>query len=422
MLRAARAKEAAVSETLSFPREKIHILLLEGVHDSALSCFERAGYTHLERVAGALSGDELKAAVEKAHVIGIRSRTKLDAEVLACARRLFAVGCFCIGTNQVDLVAAARLGIPVFNAPHSNTRSVAELVLAECVMLLRGLGDKNTAAHEGRWLKSASGSHEVRGKTIGIVGYGHIGSQVSILAEAFGMRVLYHDVDPKLPMGNAQQVHSLQELLPQVDIVTLHVPADPSTHRMIDAQALAAMKKGSYLINASRGTVVDIEALADALKRKHLAGAAVDVFPIEPESNSEPFESALRGLSNVILTPHIGGSTAEAQRNIGTEVASKLIDYSDQGATIGAVNFPALSLRPHSGQAHRLLHVHHNQPGVLGAINKALAEADANILAQHLETTRDVGYVVLDIDRDYPSALLERIKEVPGTIRLRVLY
>jgi D-3-phosphoglycerate dehydrogenase len=411
-----------VSDELSFPKSKIRVLLLEGIHESAVERFAREGYTKVERLTHSLTGPDLHQAISKAHVIGVRSRTKLTAEVLSHARRLFAVGCFCIGTNQVDLSAAAKAGIPVFNAPHSNTRSVAELVLAECVMLFRGLGDKNTAGHEGRWTKSASGSHEVRGKTLGIVGYGHIGSQVSILAEAFGMRVLYHDVEPRLPMGNAQQVGSLGELLKQVDILTLHVPADPSTERLIDAETLQELKPGAHLINASRGTVVDVEALAAAVKSGHVAGAAMDVFPTEPKSNNEPFESPLRGLPNVILTPHIGGSTGEAQVNIGIEVATKLIGYSDEGKTVGAVNFPAISLRRPRRTSHRLLHVHHNQAGVLGALNRVLADVEANILGQHLGTTADVGYVVLDIDRDYPQELLERVNAVPGTIRTRVLY
>ncbi len=412
---------ATVPKTLSFPKEKIHVLLLEGIHTTAAERFAKAGYTHVERLTTSLQGEDLHAAIAKAHVIGVRSRTHLTEEVLSHARRLFAIGCFCIGTNQVHLQTAAKMGIPVFNAPHSNTRSVAELVLAETVMLYRGLGDKNTAAHRGEWAKSAKGSHEVRGKTIGIVGYGHIGSQVSILAEAFGMRVLYHDVEPKLPMGNAQQVETLAELLPQVDVLTLHVPADASTKRMITAEVLAAMKPGSHLINASRGSVVDIEALAASIKSGHLAGAAVDVYPVEPKNNQEPFLSALRGLPNVILTPHIGGSTLEAQQNIGLEVAHKLIEYSDQGATLGAVNFPALSLARPAEKAHRLLHVHRNRPGVLGELNRVLADAEANILAQHLQTTRELGYVVLDVDRDYPDDLVKRLSEIEGTIRSRIL-
>jgi D-3-phosphoglycerate dehydrogenase len=411
-----------VSETLSYPKEKLKILLLEGIHANAVEHLRRSGYTNVDHRKTALTGDDLRQALSTAHVVGIRSRTQLTAEVLDEARRLFAIGCFCIGTNQVNLTAAAEHGIPVFNAPHSNTRSVAELVLAEAVMLLRGLGDKNTAAHQGRWTKSAKHSHELRGKTLGIVGYGHIGSQVSILAEAFGMRVLYQDVVPKLPMGNAAQVHRLEDLLAQVDVLTLHVPEATSTRGLMTEARIRAMKPGSYLINASRGSVVDVDALAAAIQDGHLRGAAVDVFPTEPRNNEESFQSPLRGLPNVVLTPHIGGSTAEAQQNIGVEVANKLIAFSDQGSTIGAVNFPAISLAAQPGQAHRLLHIHHNQPGVLGELNKVLADTDANILAQHLQTTREVGYVVIDLDREHPADLKAKLKAVPGTIRCRILY
>tara|TARA_B100000965_G_scaffold140004_1_gene116565 strand:- start:687 stop:1925 length:1239 start_codon:yes stop_codon:yes gene_type:complete len=410
------------SENLSYPKEKLNVLLFEGIHQTAVDHFREAGYTSITHLSHSLQGPELHEAIAKAHIVGVRSRTKLTAEVLGHAKRLFAIGCFCIGTNQVDLPHAARLGIPVFNAPHSNTRSVAELVLAECVMLYRGLGDKNSNCHAGVWTKSAKGSHEVRGKTLGIVGYGHIGSQVSILAEAFGMRVLYHDVVPKLPMGNATRAGSLGELLEQSDIVTLHVPADPSTERMIDAEAIGKMKAGSFLINASRGSVVDIEALVAALDREHILGAAIDVYPREPKSNDEPFESALRGKRNVILTPHIGGSTSEAQHNIGVEVANKLVEYSDQGSTLSAVNFPELSLRRCADEAHRVLHVHHNKPGLLGAINRVLADADCNIQAQHLQTTPEVGYVVLDVAPNYPSDLRERLEGIEHTIRCRFLF
>ncbi len=407
---------------LSFPKDKIRVLLLEGIHETAVQHFQRSGYTQIERLAGSLSGEALREAVERVHVLGIRSRTQLTADVLDAARRLIAVGCFCIGTNQVDLEAAARRGIPVFNAPHSNTRSVAELVIAEAIMLLRGLGDKNRDVHEGRWPKSAKGSYELRGKTLGIVGYGHIGSQVSILAEAMGMRVLYQDVEPKLPMGNARQVATLDELLPQADVVTLHVPQDPSTRDLMSAERIGRMRRGAYLINASRGTVVDVDALAQAIREGRLGGAAVDVFPSEPRTTEEEFRSPLQGLPNVVLTPHIGGSTLEAQENIGTEVANKLVAFSDQGATIGAVNFPALSLAQHPGGAHRLLHIHANQPGVLGALNRVFADADVNVLAQYLRTTPELGYVVVDVDEHYAADLRERLKAVPGTIRVRVLY
>jgi D-3-phosphoglycerate dehydrogenase / 2-oxoglutarate reductase len=409
-----------MSVQLSFPKDKIQILLLEGIDQSAVDHFARHGYVNIDRRTGALSGAELRDALAGAHMVGIRSGTRLTAEVLDEARRLMAIGCFCIGTNQVDIETAARRGIPVFNAPHSNTRSVAEMVIAEMIMLLRGLGDKNTAAHQGRWFKSSKDSYELRSKTLGIIGYGHIGSQVSILAEAMGMRVIYHDVVPKLPMGNARQV-TLEELLPAADIVTLHVPQDASTHNLINADRLGEMQPGSYLINASRGTVVEVDALVAALRAGRLRGAAIDVFPREPRSNDELFESPLCGLPNVILTPHIGGSTIEAQRNIGHEVATKLITYSDQGSTVGAVNFPELSLAPQR-DAHRLLHIHHNQPGVLAQINRVLASSDVNILGQHLQTTADLGYVVADVDREHAPDLREELARVPGTIRVRILY
>ncbi len=406
---------------LSFPKEKIKVLLLEGIAPSARERLAQEGYENVVALPRALEGDELHRELARAHMVGIRSATRLDAAAIAAAERLIAVGCFCIGTNQVDLEAAARRGVAVFNAPHSNTRSVAELVIAECVALLRGLCDKSAAAHRGEWRKSARDSHEVRGKTLGIVGYGHIGSQVSILAEALGMRVLYVDVVPKLPMGNAQQLAALDELLPRADLVTLHVPEDPSTRDLIDARRLGLMRPGACLINASRGSVVDVDALARALRERKLLGAAIDVFPREPGSNDEPFESPLRGLDNVILTPHVGGSTLEAQHNIGIEVASKLAAYSDHGATTGAVNFPQLALSPNP-RAHRVLHVHANRPGVLGAINQAVADAGANILGQHLQTTPELGYLVMDVDRETSSELRTRLEQVPHTIRARILY
>ena len=406
---------------LSLQKEKIRVLLLEGIHKSAVEHLHAQGYTSVTARPGALAGEALARELEGVHMLGIRSTTDLEAAPLARARKLIAVGCFCIGTNQVDLPAAARLGIPVFNAPHSNTRSVAELVVAETVMLLRGIFDKSSAMHRGEWRKSAAGSFEVRGKTLGIVGYGHIGSQVSILAEGMGMRVLYHDAVAKLPMGNARQLSTLDELLGQVDVLTLHVPDDPGTRNLIDARRIGLMRKGSCLINASRGTVVDVEALAAALRSGHLLGAAVDVFPEEPGRNDQPFESPLRGAPNAILTPHIGGSTLEAQKNIGIEVASKLVAFSDTGATVGAVNFPQLSLSTHEG-SHRLLHIHHNRPGILAAINQALASSGANILGQHLQTTPEVGYVVIDVDREHGPDLRARLQEVPHTIRVRILY
>jgi D-3-phosphoglycerate dehydrogenase len=410
-----------MSGQYSFPKDKIQILLLEGIDQSAVDHFALHGYVNIDRRAGSLSGAELGDALSRAHMVGVRSRTQLTAEVIGAAKRLMAIGCFCIGTNQVNLEAAALRGIPVFNAPHSNTRSVAEMVIAEMVMLLRGLGDKNTAAHQGRWLKSSKDSHELRGKTLGIIGYGHIGSQVSILAEAMGMRVLYQDIVPRLPMGNARQIATLDQLLPESDIVTLHVPQDPSTHNLMSAARIEQIRPGGYLINASRGTVVDVDALAAAMGSGHLRGAAIDVFPSEPKSNDDVFESPLRGLPNVILTPHIGGSTIEAQRNIGSEVATKLITYSDQGSTMGAVNFPELSLAPQR-DAHRLLHIHHNQPGVLAQINRVLASSDVNILGQHLQTTAELGYVVADVDKQHAPDLRKELSRVPGTIRVRILY
>lgn len=411
----------ADEQDLSVPQDALHVVLLEGVHQSAVEYLASRGYTHVTHLTRAPSGAELKEILADAHMVGIRSRTQLTAEVVEAAPKLMAVGCFCIGTNQVDLHAAARLGTPVFNAPHSNTRSVAEMMIAEMVMLLRGLGDKNTATHQGVWTKSAKDSYELRGKTLGIVGYGHIGSQVSILAEALGMKVLYYDVEPKLPMGNAEQVSSLEALLGRAEIVTLHVPEDESTRNLISAQRIAHMRSGAYLLNASRAVVVDVDAVAEAINSGHLNGAAIDVHPGEPRSKDERFSSPLQGQANVILTPHIGGSTLEAQRNIGTEVAAKLVNYSNQGTTIGAVNFPQLSLAPHTG-AHRLLHIHHNQAGVLGEINNAIAASNANILGQSLQTTPELGYVVIDVDQEYSHPLFAKLRDVPGTIRARILY
>ncbi|MEM6862618.1 MAG: phosphoglycerate dehydrogenase [Myxococcota bacterium] len=406
---------------LSFPKEKINIVLLEGIHQTAIDALAGAGYASVTHLATSLTGPDLDEALRGVHMVGIRSRTRLTQEVLDKTDKLMCIGCFCIGTDQVALEAAAIRGVPVFNAPHSNTRSVAELVLAEMVMLLRGLGDKSAAAHRGEWLKSASGSHELRGRTLGIVGYGHIGSQVSILAEAFGLRVLYFDVEPKLAMGNARQVASLEAMLPECDIVTLHVPESLNSKDMFGARQIQQMRPGSLLINASRGTVVVIDALAEALRAKHLAGAAIDVFPKEPKNKEERFESPLQNLPNVVLTPHIGGSTLEAQRNIGIEVAQKLVQYSDHGVTLGAVNFPNISL-PVKDEAHRLLNIHRNQPGVLGAINKVLSDSDANVLGQHLQTTPELGYVVIDVDRATSPSLKEKLEAVPGTIRTRILY
>jgi len=407
----------------SYPRQDIKVLLLEGVSASAVENFRRAGYSQIELHAKSLPDDELKRRIGDAHIVGIRSRTQLTEGVLAEAKRLIAVGCFCIGTNQVDLVAARRLGIPVFNAPYSNTRSVAELVIAEAIMLLRGIPQKNALCHRGGWTKSASGSYETRDKVLGIVGYGHIGTQVGVLAESLGMRVIFHDIESKLSLGNARAVSSLDELLERADVVTLHVPETPATQLMIRGEHLAKMRAGAMLINASRGSVVDIDALADALRGGHLAGAAVDVFPLEPKGNDDAFVSPLVGMDNVILTPHIGGSTLEAQDNIGIEVASKLIRYSDNGSTLSAVNFPEVTLPEHP-HSQRLLHIHRNVPGMLSRVNEVFSAGNINIDAQFLQTDSEVGYVVIDVSADAQQAQLlkEQLAAIPGTLRSRVLY
>ena len=405
----------------SLDKSKIKILLLEGVHSSAVQTFTKAGYSNVELLAHALEGDELKAKIADVHFVGVRSRTQLTREVLEAAKKLVGIGCFCIGTNQVDLIAAQEKGIVVFNAPYSNTRSVAELVLAEAILLLRGIPEKNAVAHRGGWLKSADNAFEIRGKTLGIVGYGSIGTQLSVLAEGLGMHVLFHDVVAKLPLGNAHQAASLEDLLSRSDIVTLHVPELPSTQWMMGEKEFAAMKPGSIFINAARGTVVVIDALAKALKSGKLLGAAVDVFPVEPKSNKDEFISPLRGLDNVILTPHIGGSTMEAQANIGLEVADKLVRYSDNGTTISAVNFPEVALPEHPGQ-NRILHVHHNEPGVLSAINQVFAENGINVAGQYLRTHEKLGYVVIDLEPGSSALALEKLAQVPGTVRCRVLF
>ena len=405
----------------STDKSKIKFLLLEGIHPSAVKVLQAAGYSHIENLSGALADDALKLKIADAHFVGIRSRTQLSAEVLTHAHKLAAIGCFCIGTNQVDLNAARERGIAVFNAPFSNTRSVAELVLAEAIVLMRGIPEKNAVAHRGGWLKSADNAFEIRGKTLGIVGYGAIGSQLSVLAESLGMQVVFFDVVTKLPLGNARQVAHLTDLLAQADVVSLHVPETPATQWMIGAAQIAAMKPGSVLINASRGTVVEIEPLAEALRQKKLLGAAIDVFPQEPRSNQDTFESPLRGLDNVILTPHIGGSTLEAQENIGIEVAEKLVKYSDNGTSTSSVNFPEVALPAHPGK-HRLLHIHRNVPGVLSGVNQVFSENHINIAAQYLQTRDTVGYVVIDIDAAHSDVALAKLAEVPGTLRCRVLF
>ncbi|KUJ83730.1 phosphoglycerate dehydrogenase [Microbulbifer flavimaris] len=406
---------------ISLQKDKIRILLLEGVHQSAIDLLASRGYTNVEYLKTSLPEEQLIEKIADAHFIGIRSRTQLTRKVLESAPKLIAVGCFCIGTNQVDLKAATDLGISVFNAPYSNTRSVAELIIAETILMLRGIPEKNAVCHRGGWLKSAAGSFEARGKTLGIIGYGAIGSQLSVMAEAIGMRVVFFDVVTKLPLGNATQIHSLDELLAQSDVVSLHVPELPSTKMMIGAEQLEKMKPGAILLNASRGTVVDIEALAAALRSGHLAGTAIDVFPVEPRGNEDEFQSPLRGIDNALLTPHIGGSTMEAQENIGVEVAEKLATYSDNGTTTSSVNFPEVALPGHAG-VHRLLHIHQNVPGVLSAINQVFSENAINISAQFLQTNETLGYVVIDVDAEYSDLALEKIKKVPGTLRCRVLF
>ena len=405
----------------SLDKSKIKFLLLEGVHQNAINVLQAAGYSNIEYLKGALSDAELKEKIADAHFIGIRSRTQLTEEVFDCAKRLVAVGCFCIGTNQVNLNAARERGIAVFNAPYSNTRSVAELVLAQAILLLRGIPEKNASCHRGGWIKSAANSFEIRGKKLGIVGYGSIGTQLSVLAEALGMQVFFYDPATKLPLGNATQVGKLHDLLGMVDIVSLHVPEVDSTKWMIGEKEIRAMKPGGILINAARGSVVVLEALAEAIKDEHLIGAAIDVFPVEPKSNDEEFESPLRGLDRVILTPHIGGSTAEAQANIGLEVAEKLVKYSDNGTSVSSVNFPEVALPAHAGK-HRLLHIHENIPGVMSEINKVFADNGINIAAQYLQTNAKVGYVVIDVDADYSDLALEKLQHVSGTIRSRVLF
>ncbi|MEN0678160.1 phosphoglycerate dehydrogenase [Plesiomonas shigelloides] len=406
---------------VSLEKDKIKFLLLEGVHPKAVDLLRSAGYSNIEYHKGALDTAALKEAIRDAHFVGLRSRTQLTSEVISAAEKLVAIGCFCIGTNQVDLVAAQKRGIPVFNAPFSNTRSVAEMVLGEILLLLRRIPEANARAHRGEWNKAADGSYEARGKKLGIIGYGHIGTQLGILAEAVGLNVFFYDIETKLPLGNATQVSSLTDLLNMSDVVSLHVPETPSTKEMIGAAELAFMKPGSILINASRGTVVEIPSLCNALASRHLAGAAIDVFPTEPATNKDPFTSPLCEFDNVLLTPHIGGSTQEAQENIGLEVAGKFIKYSDNGSTLSAVNFPEASLPGH-GNASRLLHIHENRPGILTQINQIFAEEGANIAAQYLQTTPEIGYVVIDVETEQAERALLRMKQIPGTIRARILY
>jgi D-3-phosphoglycerate dehydrogenase len=405
----------------SYPRSKIKILLLENISDAAVRELQAGGYTSIERINGAMSEGDLIKAVKGVHLLGIRSKTRITRNVIEAADKLVAIGAFCIGVNQVDLKAATEKGIAVFNAPYSNTRSVAELIIGLCVMLIRKIADKNAAAHRGEWLKDATGSFELRGKTLGIIGYGNIGSQVSNMAEAMGMHVIYHDVATKLPHGNAKQIRDLKEVLKQSNIVTLHVPSDSTSRNLINGDTLKSMRKGSILINHSRGDVVDLEALGKAIKSGKIAGAAVDVFPNEPEKNGDAFVSVLQNLPNVILTPHIGGSTEEAQANIGLDVTSKLIKYLDFGTSEGSHTVPPVSLPPQAG-THRILHIHKNIPGVLGEINSRLSKRGINITGQYLKTNDDIGYVILDVDSKLSKEAFEILKDVKGTVRARMVY
>lgn len=405
----------------SLAKEKIKVLLLEGIDESAAQFFKDQGYGNVELIGKALEKEELYAKLENVFILGIRSRTQITDEVLKHAPKLFAIGCFCIGTNQVSLKDAALQGIPVFNAPHANTRSVAELVIGWTIMLMRNIFQKNYLAHQGEWQKTAEGSHEVRGKVMGIVGYGHIGSQVSVLAESLGMHVIYYDVVSKLPLGNAIPVQSLEELLRQSDVVTLHVPEIDQTRNLINAENIQKMKRGAYLINASRGTTVEIDALKEGLDSRHIAGAALDVFPQEPKERTVEFKNSLRGDPRVILTPHIGGSTEEAQNKIGLEVSWKLVHYSDRGSTEGAVNFPPLFLSKHQN-THRILNIHHNIPGMMQKINAVIADENINVQSQYLLTNEDIGYVVLDIEKAVSSQLKKKMQKLDGSIRTRILY
>jgi D-3-phosphoglycerate dehydrogenase / 2-oxoglutarate reductase len=405
----------------SYPKEKINILLLENISDTAVKFFKDNGYTSVRKITGALSEEDLIREVKDVHLLGIRSKTQITSRVLDAAKKLQAIGCFCIGVNQVDLKYAKQQGVAVFNAPYSNTRSVAELVIGLSILLIRRIVDKNKAAHEGVWLKDAKGSYELRGKTLGIIGYGNIGTQVSVLAEALGMHVIFYDTVTKLPLGNAVARKTLKDLVSQADIITLHVPETNSTKNLINKNVIKNFKKGSILINYARGEVVDLDALAKSLEEGQLSGAAIDVYPWEPEKNGDKFTSPLQGLPNVILTPHIGGSTEEAQQNIGEDVSNKMFQYLEMGGSIGSHTVPPLSLPPQEG-AHRILHVHRNVPGVLSAINTTLANNKINIVGQYLKTNEEIGYVVLDIDRKLSSTAVNLLKEVKDTIKVRLLY
>jgi D-3-phosphoglycerate dehydrogenase len=411
----------AEKKLTSYPKEKINILFLENISKTAVEKFSNTGYHSIRQITGAVSEAELMREIKDVHLLGIRSKSKINSRVLGAAKRLQAIGCFCIGTNQVDLSEATKKGIAVFNAPYSNTRSVAELVIGSSIMLIRRVPDKNRMAHEGLWMKEASGSHELRGKTLGIIGYGNIGSQVSVLAEAMGMKVIFYDAETKLPLGNASDVKSLKELLKVADVITLHVPDLPSTRNLINKNNLKYFRKTAVLINYARGGVVDLDALKNAIENKELAGAAIDVFPEEPEKNGDKFSSPLQGLPNVILTPHIGGSTEEAQLSIGEDVSNKLFNYLEKGITTGSHSIPSLSLPLHEN-THRILHIHNNVPGVLSAINARLSTHHINIVSQYLKTNEDIGYVVLDIEKKLSQNALSLLRDVPETIKVRLLY
>jgi len=407
--------------TTSYPKEKINILLLENISEKAVNQIKDSGYANVKKLTGAISEEELIKEIKNVHLLGIRSKTQITKRVLDAAEKLHAIGCFCIGVNQVNLKSATEKGVVVFNAPYSNTRSVAELVIGLSIVLIRKIIDKNKAAHDGIWMKDAKGSYELRGKTLGIIGYGNIGSQVSVLAEAMGMKVIYYDVLTKLPLGNASQVRSLKDLLQSSDIVTLHVPETPQTKLLINSKNLKQFKKGAILLNYARGEVVDLDALREALIDGRISGAAIDVFPWEPEKNGDRFKTPLQDLPNVILTPHIGGSTEEAQLNIGEDVSNKLVKYLENGETTGSHTVPELSLPMQSG-SHRILHIHRNVPGVLSAINTRLSESKINIVGQYLKTNDQIGYVVLDVDQGLSKKAVQLLKEVKETIKVRVVY
>jgi len=409
------------SKPTSYPKEKINILFLENISDTAVKQFRDAGYTNVKKLGGALSEDQMINEIKHIHLLGIRSKTQVTRRILEQAGKLQAIGCFCIGVNQVDLKTATQKGIAVFNAPYSNTRSVAELVIGASIMLIRRIPDKNRFAHDGLWQKEAKGSYELRGKTLGLIGYGNIGTQVSILAESMGMRVKFYDVVTKLPLGNAEACRTLKELVSTSDIISLHVPETPQTKNLINKNLLKNFKKGSILLNYARGEVVDIDALAKALESGQLGGAAIDVFPWEPEKNGDAFTTPLQRLTNVLLTPHIGGSTEEAQQNIGVDVSHKLFNYLEMGISTGSHSIPELALPPQEG-THRILHIHKNVPGVLSSINNSLASKNINILAQYLKTNDNIGYVVLDVDKKISSNAFSLLKEVKETIKVRMLY